>query len=81
MLIHIEVKVDAPEGEDQTIREWRDVAQRAKCDGIPLVKAVVLTRDRSKPQDDHFDPISWKEVAGLLKDRMDCVGSSFHRSF
>lgn len=68
-LIHIENKIWAGEGDDQTGREWRDIQKRAKELSIPgnHVHGVFLTPDGRIPGDKNFTPISWSRVARVFE--------------
>jgi hypothetical protein len=72
-IIHIENKLRAAEGEDQTDREWRDLHGRADALGIArsgrqnAVHAIFLSRDDDLPQNPNFVPISWSRIAGVLE--------------
>lgn len=67
-IIHIENKIHASEGEDQTEREWRDLNKRAEQLRIPQERrhAIFLTLDGKEPADDHFHPVGWDRIASIL---------------
>ena len=69
-VIHIENKILAAEGEDQTNREWEELQQRANELEIPQedVHAVFLTLDGSEPENKKFRPIAWKRIARVLEE-------------
>lgn len=72
-IIHIEVKIGAAEGTDQTTREWNDLQRAADLLGIPesireqRVFGLFLTPDGTSPGCPKFRAISWRAVAGILK--------------
>ena len=79
-IIHIENKIRASEGEDQTVREWRDLTKRGETLGVqPQHRhAIFLTLDGRPPADDRFHPVGWERIAGVLNEfagqvRPDCV--------
>jgi hypothetical protein len=67
-IIHIENKIGAVEGEDQTHREWRGLRERARELGIAeaSIHAVFLTLGGSKPQNDNFVRVGWSRMARIL---------------
>jgi hypothetical protein len=65
-VIHIENKILAPEGENETNREWRDLERRAKELGCQEYHAFYLTPDRKTPENPNFHPISWRQIAKVL---------------
>lgn len=69
-IIHIENKLQAEEGEEQTSREWEDLLRRAKDLAIPqkAVHALFLTPDRKPPQNPKFKAISWSSIACVLEE-------------
>jgi len=72
-IIHIENKVRAQEGENQTNREWGDLQSRAKALGISIssrrnaIHAIFLSRGGDLPENPNFLPISWSRIAGVLE--------------
>jgi hypothetical protein len=72
-LIHIEIKVWAAEGIDQTEREWDDLSQRAVELGVdpespnPRVHALYLTPSGVSPISPRFRPVSWLAIARILE--------------
>ena len=69
VLLHIEAKIDAGEGEDQTVREARDLRQRASDHGIRTenAKGIFLTRSGESPADGAFKPMPWQSLAHCLR--------------
>ncbi len=69
-IIHIENKILASEGEDQTEREWRGLNKRGESLGIPQEHrhAIFLTLDGRPPADDHFRPVGWERIADVLNE-------------
>ncbi|HUT61248.1 MAG TPA: PD-(D/E)XK nuclease family protein [Phycisphaerae bacterium] len=71
-MIHIENKIWAGEGRDQTDREWTDLQKRAAVLDLPtdppgaFVHALYLTPRGAKSHSPHFRPISWQAVANVL---------------
>lgn len=65
-VIHIENKIGANEGDDQTNREWRDLERRAIELGCQEYHAFYLTPDRKIPENPNFHPISWRQIAKVL---------------
>jgi hypothetical protein len=67
-IIHIENKILATEGEDQTEREWTGLNERADQLGIPQENrhAIFLTLDGRPPADEHFRPVGWDRIAAVL---------------
>ena len=72
-LIHIENKIWASEGADQTDREWADLQRRAKELGIDAradsapVHAMFLTPHGTKAANRNFVSISWGRVIRVLE--------------
>lgn len=71
-LIHIENKIRACEGTDQTHREWSDVERRAAELGLdPLDKASVhalfLSPHGTKPASPHFRAVAWGTIVRALE--------------
>lgn len=68
-LIHIENKIWASEGTDQTDREWADLQRRARELNIPrsAVHALFLTPSGAKPTNPNFVAISWGRIARILE--------------
>ena len=70
-MICIENKIFSSEGEDQTLREYRDAKQKAKEYGIDLsnIKCFYLTIDGEAAEDQqHFKSISWYDMCSLIED-------------
>jgi hypothetical protein len=67
-VIHIENKILAAEGKDQTGRERRDLRERAKELRIPQKNchALFLTLDGCPPKNKVFRPIGWNRIAKVL---------------
>jgi len=65
-VIHIENKIGAGEGDDQTNREWRDLQERAESLDCTEYHALYLTPNGMKPSNANFHPISWRQVATVL---------------
>ena len=71
-LIHIENKIEAREGPDQTDREWADVQLRVQALGIPgeppdwPVHAIFLTPDGKLARNHNFMRVSWRQIAKVL---------------
>jgi hypothetical protein len=71
-IIHIENKLLAAEGEDQTDREWADLQRRADELGIPrsgerkAVYALFLSSQGAPPENVNFQPVSWGRIARVL---------------
>jgi hypothetical protein len=67
-LIHIENKILANEGKDQTVREWADLKRRARDLGVNVddVHPLFLTPSGDKPLSDCFRPISWGQVVSVF---------------
>jgi hypothetical protein len=67
-IIHIENKILAAEGKDQTKREWQDLYERGKQLQIPEKNchALFLTVDGNQPQSKDFRPIVWNRIAKVL---------------
>ncbi len=67
-LIYIENKIFSGEGADQTGREWRDAAKRAKDLGVPCnaVHALFLTLNKQAPQHSKFRCITWGQMARVF---------------
>lgn len=71
-VIHIENKIRAPEGENETNREWEDLQERANALGIPLANAhgIFLTLDGRRPrnvENNGFRPVGWNLIASVLE--------------
>ncbi len=72
-LIHIENKIWASEGADQTDREWADLQRRAKELGIDAsadiasIHAMFLTPRGTKPANGNFVSISWGRVIPVFE--------------
>jgi hypothetical protein len=72
-IIHIENKLLAPEGDDQTPREWKDLLRRARALRIAKprlsadIHALFLTPDGRRPQDEHFRAVTWVQVARVVE--------------
>lgn len=68
-LIHIENKIHAGEGPDQTNREWRDLQARRKQFGVPEDRchAVFLSLDGTAAENQHFRAIRWGRIARVLE--------------
>lgn len=68
-IIHIENKIGASEGEDQTHREWRDLKRRANELAIPLsnIHAIFLTLDACSPANRHFLAVGWHRIVNVLE--------------
>jgi len=65
-LLHVEVKIDASEGEDQTIREREDLKEMARRSAISSERAwgLYLTRlGRTCADTERFRSIRWSDVA------------------
>jgi PD-(D/E)XK nuclease superfamily len=80
-IIHIENKIYAGEGDDQTKREWKDLQADARELGVRRadVYGFFLTLDRHAPASPEFRAISWRQIADVLDDfsarsRADQVG-------
>jgi hypothetical protein len=67
-VIHIENKIWAAEGTDQTGRESRDLLERAKQLQIHENRchALFLTLDGCPPKNKVFRPIGWNRIAKVL---------------
>jgi hypothetical protein len=67
-LIHVENKIWASEGADQTNREWDDLQRRADALGVPADArhALFLTPRGTAPCNKEFKCISWAAVARVL---------------
>jgi hypothetical protein len=67
-LIHIENKIWACEGPDQTLREWSDLQRRASGLQVstPNVHALFLTPHGAKPTNPNFHAISWGRIVRVL---------------
>jgi len=68
-IIHIENKLGAAEGLNQTTREWADLMKRAKSLGIPsnAVHGYFLTLDGSSPKNPRFVSLSWRTIADVFE--------------
>ncbi|MDB5297570.1 MAG: hypothetical protein JWO31_3553 [Phycisphaerales bacterium] len=72
-LIHVENKLLAAEGVDQTDREWADIRRRAAELGIDPdaadapVHALFLTPAGARPANPNFVPVSWRRVVRVLE--------------
>jgi hypothetical protein len=66
-VIHIENKIWAGEGVDQTEREWRDLERRAKELECPKYFAFFLTPRGTKAKNGNFRPISWRKIAAVFE--------------
>jgi hypothetical protein len=66
-LIHIENKISASEGPDQTDREWADVNRRAESLKARNVHALFLTPRGRAATNPKFQAISWGSVARVLE--------------
>jgi hypothetical protein len=66
-VIHIETKVFAGEGDDQTPREWRDLKHRAKELGCLKHFAIFLSPRGVPARDENFRPISWRTMAKVFE--------------
>ncbi len=72
-VIHIENKILAPEGENETNREWEDLLERAKELGIPRanIHGIFLTLDGRRPknpENNGFRPVGWNLIAHILEE-------------
>jgi len=67
-LIGIEVKIWASEGEKQTVREWRDLCDRAERKQIPrnCIHAFFLTPYGTKAGSENFYSITWRRIAKVF---------------
>jgi hypothetical protein len=67
-LIHIENKIFSDEGSDQTEREWRDAARRAKELDVPCgaIHALFLTPNKRAAQNSNFRCITWSQMARVF---------------
>jgi len=72
-VIHIENKIWAAEGDDQTPREWADLVRRAKAMGISVTipgcgaaHAIFLTPEGRRARSPAFIPLSWATVAAIF---------------
>ena len=77
-LLHIETKVNATEGEDQTCREREDLKIKAASRGIPPQRTwgLYLTVDgRACSDTEKFRPISWRTVGRVIADAAEAVKS------
>jgi hypothetical protein len=66
-IIDIENKIWSDEGDDQTIREWEDLQERAKALNISSVYAIFLTPDGRKGENPNFHPVKWNRIARVLE--------------
>jgi hypothetical protein len=72
-LMHIEVKIGAQEGYNQTKREWEDLRKRASEFNVfegetgGVIIALFVTPSGRKPTDSHFKAVSWRKVAEVLE--------------
>ena len=66
-IIHIENKIYAGEGDDQTKREWRDLLRRARGLGVKQqnVHGFFLTLDGHAPASPEFHAMSWRQIADV----------------
>jgi len=67
-LIHIENKIWATEGADQTNREWSDLQRRAAGLKVPAsyIHALFLTPHGTKPRNPNFRAISWGRILRIF---------------
>jgi len=71
-VIHIENKIRASEGADQTPREWADLLRRATELELsvnhpdPPIHAFFLTPLGAEPLSQNFKPISWRRIVKVL---------------
>jgi hypothetical protein len=67
-LIHLENKIYAAEGEDQTDREWRDLQAKRKELRVPeeACHAIFLTLDGSEAKNKNFRSVGWNRIAKVL---------------
>lgn len=65
-VIHIENKLGAGEGDDQTNREWRDLLKRAESLGCREYYAFYITPKGTMPSNPNFRPISWRQIASVF---------------
>jgi len=82
-IIHIENKLLAREGKDQTNREWRDLNNRAEQLGVPKTNrhGLLLTLDGSAAENEHFRPIGWDRIARVLSEFARRVRPRYVRMF
>jgi hypothetical protein len=71
-VIHIENKIQAPEGPKQIPRESRDLNERRKDLGVPKENshAIFLTLDGTAPEDKRFRrfrPVRWGRIAHVFE--------------
>ncbi len=66
-VIHIENKIGADEGYKETEREWRDLEKRAEALGCAKKHAFYLTPKGIRASCEHFQPISWRQIAAVFK--------------
>jgi hypothetical protein len=68
-VIHIENKIRAAEGLDQTRREWADLLKRAKSLEIPsnAIHAFFLTMDDTSADNPTFVSLSWRAIADVFE--------------
>ena len=72
-LIHIEVKIAAPEGANQTHREWEDLQRHAAELGVSEdaknggVFALYLTPSGRLPGQEKVRPVRWTQIACVLE--------------
>jgi len=68
-VIHIENKLHAAEGVDQTTREWGDLVKRARSLNVPPggIHAYFLTMDGAKATNPKFESLDWRTVAGVFE--------------
>jgi hypothetical protein len=73
-LMHIEVKIGAQEGHEQTNREWKDLRKRAseldiREDGLTGgIIAIFVTPSGRTATDPNFKAVSWRQIAQVLED-------------
>jgi hypothetical protein len=69
-VIGIENKVDAREGDDQTLREWADMTRRATTNHTPASRmhAFFLTPEALQARSQQFKPISWQLISTVFSD-------------
>jgi hypothetical protein len=78
-LLHIEAKVYSGEGREQAAREVRDLRAKALLLGVPSGSAagVFLTRTGESASSSELRPLSWAEVAEVLRPVL--ARASIHR--
>jgi hypothetical protein len=72
-IIHIENKIQSPEGENETNREWEDLLERAKELEVPPenIHGIFLTLDGRRPKklaNNGFRPVGWARVARVIEE-------------